>query len=74
MPKHTVMKVLGALIAILIGIGVLFWVKKRKFERTNRAGVEQFTNYSSKILVTSMEKFAWGAAIACIVIGGFLVL
>lgn len=68
------MKVWGALIAILIGIGVLFWVKRRKFERTNGAGIEQFTSYSSKLMVTSMEKLAWGVAITCIVIGGFLVL
>jgi hypothetical protein len=68
------MKLLGALIAILTGVGVLFWVKRRRFERTNGAGIEQFTSYSSKLMATSVEKLAWGAAITCIVIGGFLVL
>ena len=44
----TALVVLGALLA--------FWKRKRKFERTNQFGVEQFPSYRRKLTATAMDR------------------
>jgi len=56
----------GALIA---GTGLYFWVKKRKFDRTNTAGVEQFASFSGKLGATFVDKFLAGLSAFCIFAG-----
>ena len=47
---------LGLGIALLaIGFGLGLWRKRRKFYRTNAAGVEQFKSYSGKLKGTLLD-------------------
>ena len=34
---------------LVIGFGLVLWKKKRKFDRTNTAGIEQFRSFGTKI-------------------------
>ena len=60
-----------AIICLLLGVSLFFWVKKRRFDRVNQYGFEAFKSYRNKIIATYVEKTAWVLGIAFIVIGLF---
>lgn len=60
--------VLG-IIPLVIGIGLIFWINRRKFYRRNAAGVELFSGYSKAITVRFLERMGKWIAYALIIIG-----
>ena len=42
-------------IVLVIGLGLFLWRKKRKFERTNSAGIEQFQSFGGKLTATAFD-------------------
>ena len=65
------MQFLLAIICLLLGVFLFFWVKKQRFDRVNQYGFEAFKSYSNKIIATYVEKTAWVLGIVFIVIGLF---
>lgn len=47
--------VLGILSSAL-GIGLLYWIGKRKFERTTPFGTQGFSNYNQRLAVPFIER------------------
>ena len=44
----------------LIGLALLYWAKKRRFERTTIYGTEQFPSYRHKASAKLMDALLWG--------------
>ena len=57
--------------AVVIGIGLYLWRNKRKFDRTNAAGIEQFNGYSGKLFARLVDGMLFIIALAC-VMGGVI--
>jgi len=62
---------LGFVLAI-VGIGLFFWREKRKYDRTNTAGVEQFNSFVGKIAATSLDELLRWIAIGLLFVGLFM--
>lgn len=60
--------VLG-IIPLVIGIGLLYWINRRKFYRRNAAGVELFSGYNTAITVRFLERMGKWIAYALFIIG-----
>ena len=60
----------GSLVA---GTSFYLWMKKRRFDRMNSAGVEQFESYSGKLAAVFLDKVLAGLSALCL-IGGAVFL
>ncbi len=47
----------------LLGIALVYWTKKRRFERTSTYGTEQFQSYRYKIGARLIDTLLWGLGI-----------
>ena len=56
---------------VLLGIGgiVIFRLKKKRFNRTNHYGVQQYSSYWAKLAALIKEKLLTGAAVLSICSG-----
>lgn len=52
---------------------LLYWINKRKFERTNQYGAEEFNSFGAKLVATSFEKGVRRIAYGLGIIGMLLV-
>lgn len=43
------------IVMLVIGLVLVLWKKKRKFERTNSAGIEQFQSFGGKLTATAFD-------------------
>ena len=57
--------------AIIVGTALYLWRNKRKFDRTNQAGIEQFKGYAGKLAAGLGDGILWLLAVAC-VMGGVI--
>ena len=55
--------------AVIIGAVLYLWRNKRKFDRTNAAGIEQFKGYSVKLSAQLGDGILWLLAVACLMWG-----
>ena len=55
-----------------IGTGLVLWNQKRKFDRTNRYGVEQFRSFGRKVVATAFDEILSWVAIGSLVVGLFI--
>lgn len=60
--------VLGIVLIVMGGVGV-FWAKKRSFDRTNSAGVEEFSGFGHMVASRSFEKVAHVGGLLLILVG-----
>ena len=60
----------GALLAL--GTVFLYWMKKRKFDRTNSAGIEQFRSFGIKLKSVFFDGFLGWLALLCNIAGVLL--
>ncbi len=58
-----------AMLFLIPGIFLIFWINKRKFNRRNVAGLEGFTSYEKALLVRFLEKVGKWLAYALIIVG-----
>lgn len=56
----------------IMGVVLGLWTKKRKFDRTNSAGVEQFKNFGRKMVATTFEGVLYWVAVALLFVGVFI--
>ncbi|MGH1517089.1 hypothetical protein [Chryseobacterium sp. JK1] len=64
----TVLLILG-ITSILSGFGILYWIKRRKFNRRNSGGLEGFSSYNKSIFVRLIEWTGRWLAIILLVVG-----
>lgn len=60
--------VLG-IIPLVIGIGLVYWVNRRKFNRRNAMGTEGFSSYEASVFIRFMERIGKWIAYALILFG-----
>jgi cytochrome c biogenesis protein CcdA len=58
---------------VLLGVILFFWRNKRKFDRTNPAGIEQFSSYGGKLAARLWDSIIWVSAFMSLT-GGVLFL
>ena len=68
-----IMKIAGIL-SLVIGIGIRFVINRRRFNRRNMAGVEQFSSYSSSIGNRFVEFIGRIISLAFILIGMYVII
>lgn len=57
------------IIPIVIGIGLIYWISRRKFYRRNVAGVESFSSFEKSVFVRFIERIGKWIAYALIIYG-----
>lgn len=60
--------VLG-IIPLVVGIGLIYWVNRRKFYRRNAVGTEGFSSFEASVFIHFIERMGKWIAYALIVIG-----
>lgn len=60
--------VLG-IIPLVIGIGLVYWVNRRKFHRRNAVGAEGFSSFEASVFIRFIERMGKRIAYALIIIG-----
>lgn len=62
--------------AVLVGLGVwgFVWAHKRRFERTNAYGVQEFASHGAAMKSNVAEGLAKGVGGICLVVGVFSVM
>ena len=68
------MKLIYSLLFLMTGSCLVYWIKKRRFNRINRYGVEEFKSFGDKVIAGTDEKVLWWAVLFCIVVGAILAL
>ena len=49
--------------AVLLGTVLLLWRSKRRFDRKNAAGIEQFSSFGGKLSARSWDAILWFLAL-----------
>lgn len=60
--------VLG-IIALVLGLGLRYWINRRKFYRRSPTGAEGFSSYEKSVIVTFLERVGKWTAYALIIFG-----
>ena len=60
--------VLG-IIPLVIGIGLIYWVNRRKFYRRNAVGAEGFSSFEASVFTRFIERIGKWIAYVLIIIG-----
>jgi len=60
--------VLG-IIALVLGLGLRYWINRRKFYRRSPTGAEGFSSYEKSVIVKNAERVGKLVAIALIILG-----
>jgi len=68
---ETDLSLLGSILTAT-GIGLGLWKGKRKFNRTNANGVEQFRSFTGKLVATTFDDLLHWAALALLFVGLFI--
>ena len=56
-------------LALSIGMGLRYWIGKRRFNRRNVAGLEGFSSYGKSIVIPWVERIGKLVAYALIIFG-----
>jgi membrane protein DedA with SNARE-associated domain len=65
--------VLG-IIALVLGLGLRYWINRRKFYRRSAFGSEGFSSYEKSVAVTFVERIAKWIAYALIILGALFLM
>lgn len=57
------------IIVIVIAIGIIYWINRRKFYRRNAVGAEGFSSFESSVFVRFIERIGKWIAYALIILG-----
>lgn len=60
--------VLG-IIALVLGLGLRYWINRRKFYRRSPTGAEGFSSYEKSVIVTFLERTGKWIAYILIIFG-----
>ena len=56
----------------LLGLALVYWVKKRRFDRTTIYGTEQFQSYKQRAGVKLVDALLWGLGLGGLVSAALL--
>ena len=68
MDAVTAQLVMG-IIPLVIGIGLIYWISRRKFYRRNAMGAESFSSFEASVFIRFIERVGKWIAYALIIIG-----
>ena len=54
------------------GVALGLWKEKRKFDRTNSSGIEQFRSFGHKMVATTFDDLLYWVALGCLFVGLFI--
>lgn len=57
------------IIALVLGIGLIYWISRRKFYRRNAMGAEGFSSFESSVFIRFIESVGKWIAYALVIIG-----
>lgn len=60
--------VLG-IIALVLGLGLRYWINRRKFYRRSPTGAEGFSSYEKSVFIRFVERIGKWIALALIIFG-----
>ena len=60
--------VLG-IMALVAGLGLRYWINRRRFYRRSPTGAEGFSSYESSVIIKNAERMGKLVAIALIILG-----
>lgn len=60
--------VLG-IIALVLGLGLRYWINRRKFYRRSATGAEGFSSYEKSVIIKTSERLGKWIAYALIIFG-----
>jgi len=60
--------VLG-IMALVVGLGLRYWINRRRFYRRSPSGAEGFSSYESSVIIKNAERVGKLVAIALIILG-----
>ena len=60
--------VLG-IIVLVLGVGLRYWINRRKFYRRSVTGAEGFSSYEKSVVITLVERIGKWTAYALIIFG-----
>lgn len=63
--------VLG-IMALVVGLGLRYWINRRRFYRRSPTGAEGFSSYKSSVIIKNAERVGKLVAIALIILGVLL--
>ncbi|HTO17404.1 MAG TPA: hypothetical protein VLZ83_16685 [Edaphocola sp.] len=61
------------IILIVVGIGLIYWISRRKFYRRNGMGAEGFSSFEASVFTRFIEGFGKLIAYALIVVGAICI-
>ena len=59
---------------LIVGTRLLYWRKKRKFDRLNEHGIERFNSYREKVAVDTFNTVLKWIGYASLIVGFFLIM
>ena len=57
------------IIFLVLGLGIRYWINRRKFYRRSITGAEGFSSYEQSVLVKTIERLGKWVAYAMIIFG-----
>ncbi|MCX2680755.1 molybdenum ABC transporter permease [Galbibacter sp. EGI 63066] len=57
------------IIALALGVGIIYWINRRKFYRRNVAGLQEFSSFEASVFVRFMERIGKLLAYGLIILG-----
>lgn len=57
------------IIIIIVGIGLIYWINRRKFYRRSPMGAEGFSSFEASVFVRLIERIGKWVAYALIILG-----
>lgn len=61
-----------AILSLLSGLGLIYWINRRKFYRRNVAGLEGFSSFEASLYIRFIERIGKWLAYALILFSLFL--
>lgn len=68
MDTVTAQLVFGIIVAV-IGIGLIYWINRRKFYRRNAVGAEGFSSFEASVFTRFIERIGKWLAYVLIIVG-----
>ncbi|MBW7941046.1 MAG: molybdenum ABC transporter permease [Candidatus Kuenenia stuttgartiensis] len=65
----TTAQLVFGIVAIVIGLGLIYWINRRKFYRRNAMGAEGFSSFEAAVFIRFIERIGKWIAYALIIIG-----
>lgn len=65
----TTAQLVFGIVVIVIGLGLIYWINRRKFYRRNAMGAEGFSSFEASVFIRFIERIGKWIAYALIIIG-----